>query len=282
MFDESERKAAIKLNQTNTQKTITDNPEVQKNLENVKNIILILSGKGGVGKSTVAVKLASKLARDNKKTGLLDIDIHGPSVPTLLGMETRPQLAGNRFLPVPAAKNLDVMSMGFLLNSPDDPVIWRGPLKYQMILSFLKDVEWGELDYLVVDLPPGTGDESLSIAQMINTRAGAVMVTTPQLLSVVDVRKAVNFCRKLDMPLLGVVENMSGFVCPHCGEKTHIFGTGGGEKMAKDMGINFLGSIPITPSLVEESEKGEALEASNNSSVFDGVFENIIKSIPGQ
>ena len=237
---------------------------VNRRMSQVRHRILVLSGKGGVGKSTVACYLALSLAHAEKQVGLLDIDIHGPSIPKMLGLEGRTiQFSQNAMLPVGYGKNLKVMSMGFLLMSGQDAVIWRGPLKMGAIKQFVKDVEWGPLDYLVIDSPPGTGDEPLSICQLIPARHegpvprdGALIVTTPQELSLVDVKKSISFCRKLQMPVLGVIENMSGFVCPKCGEETQIFKSGGGRLMAREMGVPFLGRIPIDPRIVAASDAG--------------------------
>jgi len=223
----------------------------------VKHKILVLSGKGGVGKSTVAVNLAASLALAKKRVGLLDIDIHGPSVPRLLGLENRGvEGTGVALLPVEYAPNLKVMSIGFLLQSREDAVIWRGPMKFAVIKQFLKDVEWGELDYLVVDSPPGTGDEPLSIAQLIPDADGAVVVTTPQEIAVADVRRCISFCRQINLRVLGVIENMSGLVCPHCGKTVEVFKSGGGKRMAREMVVPFLGSIPIDPAIVDTSDAG--------------------------
>lgn len=224
----------------------------------IKHKILVLSGKGGVGKSTVAASLAVTLARAGRSVGLLDIDLHGPSIPRLLGMVDGRATGGEGSInPVTAASGLRVMSMGFLLPNRDDALIWRGPLKYSMIKQFLRDVEWGELDYLIVDSPPGTGDEPLSIGQLIEDADGAVLVTTPQALSISDVRKSVNFARQLNLPVLGVIENMSGYVCPECGTRVDVFGSGGGEDMANDMGVPFLGAVPIDPLMVPAGDRGE-------------------------
>jgi len=217
--------------------------EIAKKLDRIRHKLPVLSGKGGVGKSTVSANLALSLAAKGYKVGLLDVDVHGPSIPQLLGVSAKPEdLAlptdeGVKLKPVSARENLSVMSVGFLLEDRDAAVIWRGPMKNQVIKQFLKDVEWGDLDYLVVDSPPGTGDEPLSIAQLLSGSKGAVIVTTPQDLAVSDVRRCVTFCHQLGLPIVGVVENMSGFVCPSCGEKVEIFKSGGGEKMAADMGI---------------------------------------------
>lgn len=228
-----------------------------KRMEKIKHKLIVLSGKGGVGKSTVALNLACLLALAEKKVGLLDIDIHGPSIPMLLGLQGKPmEAAGDTIIPVKFSNHLKVVSIGFMLPHEEDAVIWRGPLKMNVIKQFLKDVDWGELDYLIVDSPPGTGDEPLSIAQLIPDATGAIIVTTPQELALADVRKCITFCRKLKLPVLGVIENMSGFICPNCGERIDIFNTGGGEKMSEKMGVPFLGRLPIDPSVVESCDKG--------------------------
>ncbi len=232
--------------------------DLAKRLCQIKYKIIVLSGKGGVGKSTVAANLAMALAREGYQVGLMDIDIHGPSIPKLLGLEGATIEGDEHDLqPVQAAENLKVMSMGFILRQADDAVIWRGPLKMAVIKQFLKDVAWGELDFLIIDSPPGTGDEPLSAAQLIEPLDGAIIVTTPQELSIIDVQRSVGFCRKLKIPILGVIENMSGFVCPHCGKRTDIFKTGGGERMAKEMGAPFLGKIPLEPRIVEAGDSGK-------------------------
>jgi ATP-binding protein involved in chromosome partitioning len=232
--------------------------QIRKKVQQIKHKILVLSGKGGVGKSTVAVNLAMSLALANKQVGLLDIDIHGPSVPKILGIEKEIiQTTGNILLPVEIIGNLKVMSIGFLLRSSDDAVIWRGPMKYQMIKQFLKDVEWGVLDFLIIDSPPGTGDEPLSIVQLLEDADGAVIVTTPQEVALTDVRKCINFCKNLNLSVLGVLENMSGFICPKCGERTDVFKSGGGEIMAQQMGVPFLGRIPIDPEIVRACDSGQ-------------------------
>jgi len=217
---------------------------------------MVLSGKGGVGKSTVAVNLAVALARAGRRVGLLDVDLHGPSVPRMLGLEGRGvEVRGGAIVPVTAG-GLKVLSVGFLLPERDAPVIWRGPMKMNVIRQFLADVEWGDLDWLVIDSPPGTGDEPLSVCQLVDGADGAVLVTTPQEVALADVRKSVNFCRQLGLPVLGVLENMSGFACPHCGRTTPLFGAGGGERMADEMGVPLLGRIPIDPQMVEACDAG--------------------------
>lgn len=246
----------------------------------IKHKIVVLSGKGGVGKSTVAVNLAVSLALEGKRVGLLDVDIHGPSIPRLLKLEDRQiQGSGEALIPVSFNNSLKVMSIGFLLRERNDAVIWRGPMKYGVIKQFLKDVEWGELDYLVIDSPPGTGDEPLSVCQLIENPKGAIIVTTPQELAILDVRKSINFCRQLDVPVLGVIENMSGFVCPKCGTRTNIFKTGGGKLMANDMGVPFLGRIPIGPEIVQACDDGKPYVNHYPNSETAKAFEKIIAPI---
>ena len=218
--------------------------------------VLVLSGKGGVGKSTVAVNLSLSLMLEGKRVGLLDVDIHGPSVPKMLKLEGETiRTEGKTMLPVELG-NLRVMSIGFLLRNQQDAIIWRGPMKMAVIKQFLMDVDWGDLDYLVIDVPPGTGDEPLSVCQLIENADGAVVVTTPQEVALAAVRKSITFCRRLNLPVLGVVENMSGFVCPRCGERIDIFGTGGGERLAKNMNVPFLGRIPIEPEVSASGDVG--------------------------
>ena len=225
-------------------------------MENIGRKLLVLSGKGGVGKSTVAVNLAVALSIAGKRVGLLDVDIHGPSIPKMLQLgKCKIQTRNDAMVPVEIGL-LKVMSIGFLLAQADQAVIWRGPVKMGVIKQFLKDVAWNELDYLVIDCPPGTGDEPLSVAQLIRNVDGAIIVTTPQEVALEDVRKSVNFCRRLDLPVLGVIENMSGFICPRCGERVDIFKNGGGEKMAADMGVPFLGRIPLDPAVTESGDAG--------------------------
>jgi ATP-binding protein involved in chromosome partitioning len=233
---------------------------VRRRMDAVKHKILVLSGKGGVGKSTVAANLAVSLAQTGCKVGLLDIDIHGPNVPQLLGLEGQALgRKGGALVPVAFDENLKVMSIAFLLHSEQDAVIWRGPMKHGVIREFLANVEWGDLDYLVVDSPPGTGDEPLSIAQLIDKPDGAVIVTTPQDLALSDVRRSIKFCEALGLHVIGIVENMGSFACPHCGEKTDIFGSGGGRRLASEFGAPLLGSIPLDPSVVASGDTGKPL-----------------------
>jgi len=242
------------------QQNQADEEQIRRRLEQIKHQILVLSGKGGVGKSTVAANLAVSLVLAGKRVGLLDIDIHGPSIPKILNLDAKKaQSVGHQIMPIEVMQNFKVMSIGFLLPGRDDAVIWRGPLKYQMIKQFIKDVEWGSLDFLIVDSPPGTGDEPLSIIQLLGKADGAIIVTTPQELALADVRKGINFCRSLHLPVLGVLENMSGFVCPKCGERTDIFKSGGGKDMAARMAVPFLGKIPIDPQVVQACDSGRPI-----------------------
>jgi ATP-binding protein involved in chromosome partitioning len=249
----------------------------------IKHKVMVLSGKGGVGKSTVAVNLAAALALAGKRVGLLDIDIHGPSVPKLLHLEGA-AIAGSEDGLAPVllgcgAGQLSVMSIGFLLRERDDAVIWRGPRKYGVIKQFLKDVAWGDLDYLVVDSPPGTGDEPLAVVQLMEKADGAVIVTTPQAVAVQDVRRCIVFCRQLDLPVLGVVENMSGFVCPRCGEPVPIFGTDGGRQMAEEMHVPFLGAIPIEPEVVASGDGGTPIVQSRPHGETAKAFGRIVRTL---
>ncbi len=233
--------------------------ELEENLSRIKHKLVVLSGKGGVGKSTVAVNLAVSLVARGYTVGLLDIDIHGPSIPKLLGIEGGMPAANEqgKMVPVTYSESLRVISIGFLLQRAEDAVIWRGPLKYGVIKQFLKDVSWGELDYLIIDSPPGTGDEPLSVCQLIDNADGALIVTTPQDVALIDVKKSITFCQKLDMPIVGVIENMSGFTCPHCGERIEIFKSGGGKRMSAEMNVPFLGSIPIEKNITDGGDSGK-------------------------
>lgn len=230
---------------------------IKDRLTKIKRKILVMSGKGGVGKSTVAGYLALLLAERGFQVGLLDVDLHGPSIARLMNAKSGLQMPeGGGVRPYPYSDHLGVVSMEMVMGDKDTAVIWRGPLKISAIRQFISDIEWGNLDFLIVDSPPGTGDEPLTVAQTIPD-AEALIITTPQEISLADVRKSINFCRQVKMKILGLVENMSGFVCPHCGEKLPIFGTGGGERTAKDMGIPLVGQIPINPLMVELSDRGE-------------------------
>jgi len=216
-----------------------------------------MSGKGGVGKSTVAVNLAVALRDLGKSVGVLDGDVHGPNVPKMFGLAGRvPESGPDGLVPLISAQNVEVMSMGFPLQSEDTPVAWRGPMKHSLFQQFLADVDWGELDYLIVDLPPGTGDEPLSIGQLLGQPLWSVIVTTPQEVALLDARKSVVFAQTVGMKVFGIVENMSGLVCPHCGERIDLFKTGGGERAARDLGVPFLGAVPIDPVVVVGGDSG--------------------------
>lgn len=255
----------------------------------VRHVVLVLSGKGGVGKSTVAANLAMALANRGHPTGLLDLDIHGPDIPKLLGIEERHLISHdkNRIEPVQVTDTLSVVSMAFLLPEKTSPVIWRGPMKMGVIRQFLEEVEWGSLDYLVVDLPPGTGDEALTIAQIAPNIAGAVVVTTPQAVAILDISKAVKFAEEVGLRVIGIVENMSAMVCPHCGKEIEVFGKGGGEKAAKDLGVPFLGSIPLDPMMRKAGDVGRPFIMRGPDTgpenptwrEVDSVIENLIAAI---
>jgi ATP-binding protein involved in chromosome partitioning len=225
----------------------------------VRNILAVGAGKGGVGKSTTSVNLAVALARNGARVGLMDADVYGPNIPQMLGITDQPEVSEDKKMVPPQAHGLKVISMGMLV-PPDQPVIWRGPMLHGAVQQFMREVAWGELDYLVVDLPPGTGDVALSMAQSV-PMAGAVVVTTPQGVSVSDVRKAVAMFRQLNIPLLGVIENMSWFTCGHCGGRTDIFGTGGGRRMAEELSIPFLGEVPIDTRVRSGGDEGQPIVA---------------------
>ncbi len=271
--------SAKKQGTNETKEEYADRQRLAARLCRIQNKIVVLSGKGGVGKSTVAVNLATALALNGLRVGLLDVDIHGPSVPTMLGLEGA-SLKGNpgELFPVEFG-GLKVMSLGFLLQNPDDAVIWRGPMKMGVIKQFLTDVNWGDLDYLIVDAPPGTGDEPLSLCQLIQPLDGAVIVTTPQKVAAVDVRKSISFCRRLEVPVLGIVENMSGFVCPKCGELTQILPEGGGRQIATDMNVTFLGAIPMDPGIAQSGDSGKVFIYHSSETPTGKILQSIIDQI---
>jgi Mrp family chromosome partitioning ATPase/predicted Fe-Mo cluster-binding NifX family protein len=254
--------------------------KLAKKMGRIKNKLVVMSGKGGVGKSTVATNIAVGLSLAGFRVGLLDVDVHGPSIPRLLSLsEERPHIEKDYLEPVQWSKNLWVMSLGFMLPSKNDAVIWRGPVKMGLIKQFLEDVAWGDLDYLIVDCPPGTGDEPLSTMQLLGPQAAAVIVTTPQGVAIDDVRRSVTFCGDLGNPVLGIVENMSGFVCPKCGETVEIFNTGGGEALASEMGVPFLGKIPMDPEVVRSGDEGFAYVKVHHESEAAKSIGRIIKPI---
>ena len=253
--------------------------EIPGAIARIKSKIVVLSGKGGVGKSTVAANLAAGLALEGLKTGLLDVDVHGPSIPRIMGLAgARTGMAGDAIMPVEWHWNLKVVSMAFFLADPDEPVIWRGPVKGGVIKQFLTQVAWGDLDCLVVDCPPGTGDEPLSVMQLLGQDAAALVVTSPQQVAIDDVRRSIGFCREVGNPVLGVVENLSGFVCGQCGTVHEIFNTGGGERLAQEAGVPFIGRIPIDPEVGRAADNGEASLAVKGTSPAAEAFKQVVKA----
>ena len=252
---------------------------IAERLAQIEHTIAVISGKGGVGKTTLATAVANKLATEGLAVGLLDTDITGPNVPLMMGIEgQRPAMDGEFIVPLASVTGVKVMSMGMLAEDRDTPVIWRGPLRGMAVRQFVADVQWGELDYLIIDLPPGTGDEALTVAQSLPGIDGVVVVTTPQEASLEDCRKAVNFARRLELEVLGVVENMSGLICPHCGERIEVFGSGGGEKMAQQLDVRFLGRVPLAPALMEATDQGQPLsEQLVGAPVWEALSEIVAK-----
>lgn len=262
-----------------TPDTFMEEQAMERKLAKIRHRIIVMSGKGGVGKSTVATNLAVSLSLQGKKVGLLDVDIHGPSIPGMLKLNDE-KLSVRDGMMVPVEKaGLKVMSIGFMLKNRDEALIWRGPMKHSMINQFIKDVDWGELDYLIIDAPPGTGDEPLAVCQLAAPLDGAVIVTTPQQVATDDVRKSLTFCRKLDLPVLGLVENMSGFVCPCCKTVTAIFKDGGGERLAQETGVQFLGKIPIDPAVGDACDDGTPFVYHYNLSETAKAFEAVATHI---
>jgi len=253
---------------------------LKKNMEQIKAKILVLSNKGGVGKSFVAVNIAAGFAMMGAKVGLLDADIHGPSVAKMLGFEGKePHMDNEGIVPFQINPNLIAFSMASLLQHADTPVIWRGPLKMGVLRQFLAEVNWGKLDYLIVDSPPGTGDEPLSICQLIHNMTGAIIVTSPQDIALLDSRKCVRFLEQLSVPVLGILENMSGFKCPNCGALIDLFKSGGGEKAAREMGVPFLGKVPLDPRIVETTDNGKPFVELYPDTEAAQVLEKICRSI---
>jgi Mrp family chromosome partitioning ATPase len=252
---------------------------VKASLQKIKNKFMVMSGKGGVGKTSTSVNLAMALSKKGFKVGIMDVDMHGPDVPRMLGLEGMLDLTQNQKLnPMRYSDNLKAVSIESLTQSKDDAIIWRGPIKFSAIRQFISDVEWGTLDFLIIDSPPGTGDEPLTIAQVISD-AKAIIVTTPQEVSLADVRKSINFCKTVKMELFGLIENMSGFACPHCGETVDLFGHGGGERTAKDMGIPFLGRIPFDPNVVVCGDSGVSFQEKYADSPVTRAFEDIAEKM---
>jgi ATP-binding protein involved in chromosome partitioning len=246
----------------------------------IRNIVAVGAGKGGVGKSTTSVNLAVALASKGARVGLLDGDVYGPNIPQMLGVAATPEVDSEKRIVPPEALGIKVISMGMLV-PPDQPIIWRGPMLHGAVQQFMRDVAWGELDYLVVDLPPGTGDVALSMAQSV-PMAGAVVVTTPQGVSVSDVRKAVGMFRQLNIPVLGVIENMSYFLCGHCGERTEIFGNGGGRQMAEELSIPFLGEVPIDTRVREGGDEGKPIVAETPDAPAAKAFLDLASRVAAQ
>ncbi len=252
---------------------------LDERMSRVKHKFMVISGKGGVGKSTVATNLAMALAKAGYEVGLMDADIHGPNIPKMLGIENeRPGASTEGLLPITTAHGLKVMSIAFFLQSKDDAVIWRGPLKHTVIKQFLGDVYWGDLDYLIIDLPPGTGDEALSVAHLLKNVEGAIVVTTPQEVALLDSRKAITFARQLKINTVGIVENMSGFNCPHCQKPIDLFQKGGGERAAREMSVPFLGRIPIDSEMVSCGDSGISLFSRPGHEEVKSAFTTICKN----
>ena len=254
---------------------------ITRSLGKIKNKILVMSGKGGVGKSTVAVNLAIGLSNLGHKVGLMDVDLHGPDVCRMLNLTDSLQPSEDKDALVPTLNyndNLKVVSLEYMMQDRDEAIIWRGPLKIQAIRQFVADMAWGDLDYLVIDAPPGTGDEPLSISQTIKD-VQALVVTTPQAIALADVRKSINFCKTVNMPILGVVENMSGYICPHCEEKVDIFSSGGGEQVARDFDLPFLGRVPMDPRVVIAGDTGKPYLSSDEDTLATKAFSTVVAAV---
>ena len=253
---------------------------LEQRLFHIRHKIMVMSGKGGVGKSTVSVNLAASLASQGYEVGILDADIHGPDIPRMCGVERR-AVTGHKgsIAPIRVFKGLKVISMGLLSQDPDKAIVWRGPMKHNAIRQFIGDVNWGDLDYLVIDLPPGTGDEPLSVAHLIKDVDGAIIVTTPQDVALLDSRKAVNFSKLLNIPVLGIVENMSGMACPHCGEKIDLFKIGGGARAARELRVPYLGHINIDPKMVIRCDAGTPFVVDPEPSAVKRAFERLAQSV---
>lgn len=266
---------------------IEQETRLHDSLSRIKHVIVVMSGKGGVGKSTVSSNLAQTLSAKGFKTGLMDLDITGPNIPKMFMIEDEKlDIEDDKLMPILVPPSLKVMSMAFLLPDRDAAIMWRGPVKMGAVRQFIEDVNWGDLDYLVIDMPPGTGDEALSVVQLIPKADGMVIVTTPQDVALLDSRKSITFAAQTKIPVIGLVENMSGFVCPHCGEVTEIFKSGGGEATAKDMNVQFLGRIPIEPRIVISGDSGRPIVSaepdSPSAKAFSGIADRIIKTVEGK
>ena len=252
---------------------------IQTTLAKIKNKIFILSGKGGVGKSSVSANLAASLSAKGFKTGLMDVDLHGPSIAQMMGMTELLDISEDqRLLPKKITENLSVVSIQALMQDKDQAIIWRGPAKTGMIKQFIGSVDWGDLDFLIIDAPPGTGDEPLTVVQTI-PEARAVVVTTPQEVALADVRKSISFCRTVKIEILGLLENMGPFKCPHCDKTIALFKSGGGERTAGKEGINFLGSIPFDTEVVESGDNGLPIVLQDKNNIFSLAFESVVRNI---
>ena len=268
------------MQQIDEQKRIEQNNRLKERMSKIKYKIIVISGKGGVGKTTVAVNLAYGLAVKGQKIGILDVDIHGPNIAKMLGIEhTRLTASDFGIEPIDVLPTLKAVSLALLGGNQDQPIIWRGPLKMGIIKQFLSDVNWGSLDYLIIDSPPGTGDEPLSICQLITDINGAVVVTTPQDVAILDSRKSVLFAKELKVPVVGIIENMSGLICPHCGKEIDLFGKGGAEKAANDLEVPFLGRIPIELEMVKSSDSGQPFIQSKKDTGAAKIIDEIIDKI---
>jgi Mrp family chromosome partitioning ATPase len=270
----AEKRDTVSAAQVAEQQAIADN------LTKIKHKLLIISGKGGVGKSTVAINLAYGLAAHGRSVGILDTDIHGPDIPKMLGADDQQHQVSKdgRIQPL-SVSGIRAVSLASFLPDKDAPIVWRGPLKMKAIQQFLSDVEWGSLDYLVIDSPPGTGDEPLSVCQHIPHIDGAIIVTTPQEVALLDSRKSVKFSQMLKVPVLGVLENMSGFACPYCGKRVDLFKVGGGETAARELGVPFLGRVPIDPNMVVEGDAGRPFIRDYSKTEAGLALEDIVRRV---
>jgi len=268
------------MQKTDNKERIEQDNRLRERMSRIDHKLIVISGKGGVGKSTVSVNVAYGLAAKGSKVGLLDVDMHGPNIAKMLGIENKRLIGSDLGIePIDVLPGLKAVSLALFFEDRDQPIIWRGPLKMITIKQFLADVNWGELDYLIVDSPPGTGDEPLSVCQLIPDLSGAIIVTTPQDVAVLDSRKSILFAKELKVPIVGVIENMSGFICPHCGKRIDLFGAGGGERAAADLKVPFLGRIPLESEMVKSGDSGKPFLSANQLSPAAGIMDNIVKQI---
>lgn len=276
MVDEGD----VSMQTMHEQEKLEQERRLKENLSKIRRKIIVMSGKGGVGKTSVAVNLAYALSLTHSTVGILDIDLHGPNIAKMLGIDKSELMISSFGIePITASPDLKAVSLALVLRNQDQPVIWRGPLKMATIKQFLSDVHWGKLDYLIVDSPPGTGDEPLSACQLIPDIDGAIIVTTPQELAILDSRKSVMFAKELNIPVIGIIENMSGFVCPHCGKEVDLFKRGGGERSAKELNVPFLGSIPFELDLIDLADRGTPFVAYTKKLKAAQIFLQIVDRI---